>query len=280
MPIEQGWRERDPYSGEPGLGTGPRGTRRRLDLAAACLLLAALLFAAVLGYAAFRRQVRLNQQLIAEIDKDLVADPHRILTLVRQGADVNTRSPASGGTPLFLASRLEDGALVEELLARGARVDERVNNMTPLCAVAGEGGSGPTVERLLAHGAEPNCWWQGYTPLMLEAAADHATTVRALLEHGAALNARDSRGRTALVFAARNGAVHSVAELVGAGADPEARDFSGALPIAYALSYFKANPWPALRERYVRTIRLLRELKRNRRRRSGASAVPVERTRR
>uniref|UniRef100_UPI00398E78C5 ankyrin repeat domain-containing protein 61-like n=1 Tax=Pristiophorus japonicus TaxID=55135 RepID=UPI00398E78C5 len=99
-----------------------------------------------------------------------------VAILARHGADLEARDQ-HGMTPLHMASGVLDRRMTEELLGRGARVDCRVagSGSTPLqlavCAASGKGG-----QRL---GAGLCC-------------------VRALLGAGAAVDARDRRGRTAV----------------------------------------------------------------------------------
>src|SRR5262249_20043123 len=61
-------------------------------------------------------------------------------------------------------------------------------------------------------------------PLALAAVRNAADRVRAMLDRGAAADARDSGGITPLMWAARSGAVDAMAVLLEAGADPNARD--------------------------------------------------------
>ena len=52
-------------------------------------------------------------------------------------------------------------------------------------------------------------------------------TVKLLLARGASLEARDDRGRTALMIAAQRGHAQIVTTLLAVGADPKARDREG-----------------------------------------------------
>ncbi|MFF5259362.1 ankyrin repeat domain-containing protein [Actinomadura viridis] len=95
--------------------------------------------------------------------------------------------------------------------------------------------------------------------LLVAAAKGDAAGVRDALQGGAALEARDSRGRTALLLAAAADHVESAEVLVKAGADPDARDFqhdtaflvtgsTGSVAMLRAL--LAAGPDPSLTNRH------------------------------
>src|SRR5262249_44148945 len=100
-------------------------------------------------------------------------------------------------------------------------------------------GSADALKVLLAHGADPNARESslGETALIWAAAENHASAVRILIEHGAVVDLRSTErsdeqlqrmrrlrgvvtrgGWTALMYAARQGAVDAVRVLAGAGA--------------------------------------------------------------
>jgi ankyrin repeat protein len=68
------------------------------------------------------------------------------------------------------------------------------------------------------------------TPLHSAAAGRNLTIVRALLEHGASVNARQQQGWTALHEAAQSGDQAMVELLLKHGANPNARNDSGVTP--------------------------------------------------
>lgn len=73
-------------------------------------------------------------------------------------------------------------------------------------------------------------------PLALVAARNAVGTVRQLLAEGHGADERDAGGLTALMWAARSGAVDAMTALLDAGADPNARDHrNGWTPLIHAI---------------------------------------------
>lgn len=68
---------------------------------------------------------------------------------------------------------------------------------------------------------------QGYLPLQWAALNDRVSCCAHLLEHGAAVGARDSIGQTSLHWAAVRGSLSAAEQLLRAGARLEARDGRG-----------------------------------------------------
>jgi ankyrin repeat protein len=158
-----------------------------------------------------------------------------------------------GATPMFLACENGSAAMIEKLLAAGADANAPVlpHGETALM-MAARSGNVDSVRVLLNHGANVNATenLRGTTALMWAAEQDHAEVVRRLATRGAEIGAQSkvftplqhrglgfaaagfgSRGRvgaaqtpqvkgglTALMFAAREGAIETVRALVAAGA--------------------------------------------------------------
>jgi ankyrin repeat protein len=191
------------------------------------------------------------------------------LAMLERGADA-FGADADDRTPLHHASRPALLPVLDALLARGADPNARDRaGATPL-HVALDGKPDevlPLVKSLIAHGADPESpaasgetplglalardatkleyWlrWNGWAlprrPLRdedLPAAAADPDAVARLLELGLPVDARDSRGATALLRASGAGALQSVQRLLAAHADPKLTVDTGASPLSAAVS--------------------------------------------
>lgn len=147
--------------------------------------------------------------------------------LLSRGANVNV-SRADGITVLMLAARACPPEIVRELLRRKAEINAKDNDgATPLMYAAREGQT--EVGRvLLSAGAVNRADSHRQTPLMCAAVNGHTEFVRLLLQQGAQPNARDGKGRTALLLTATYGDYPSVIRaLLDGGADAKATDAGG-----------------------------------------------------
>ncbi|WP_245808505.1 ankyrin repeat domain-containing protein [Deinococcus hopiensis] len=120
---------------------------------------------------------------------------------------VNTFSP-DGFSPLGLAAFFGQESVAEELLARGADVNQASENamrVQPLHSAAA-GNHTAIALRLLNAGAEVNAAQHGgFTPLMSAAQNGNAALVEALLAAGADPTARTEDGRGAACLAKEEG---------------------------------------------------------------------------
>lgn len=141
--------------------------------------------------------------------------------LLGKGADPKTVDEAGDG-PLGSAAGAGDVEMLKELLTAGASVNERSNRggslrgLTPLLRAAGA-NCFECVRVLVAHGSdidtvsnEPRVVKAGLqehgklTPLLMAAQYGNSELIRFLLDKGASLEARDSRGLTPLMIAVTN----------------------------------------------------------------------------
>ena len=176
-------------------------------------------------------------------------DVETVGLLLDAGADVDATNDL-GATPLWTAGQNGSTAMVGRLLTAGANPNlALLAGETPLM-VAARSGAPDVVELLLTHGAEADARGaRGQTALMWAAAQHHPAVVDVLLAHGAAIRARSEvwsqvmavpphgqpeynreiphGGNTALLFAARVGAVAPVRRLIAAGADVDDTDAWG-----------------------------------------------------
>ncbi len=121
-------------------------------------------------------------------------DLGRVENMLKAGIDPNT--PTSlGNRPLLIAAKKRNPALLEMLVANGARVDAPDRN--------------------------------GLTALMAAASMGLAQNVRILISAGANLNARDEKGATPLIWAAISGHPQVVEILLAHGADEKVRNRDG-----------------------------------------------------
>ncbi|XP_034549277.1 ankyrin repeat domain-containing protein 50 [Notolabrus celidotus] len=126
--------------------------------------------------------------------------------LLERGADPGHRDH-DGMTPLLLAAYEGNDDVVELLLEAGADVDETAGPDGNICAAA------------------------AVTPLLAAAAMGHMKTVSRLLFWGAAVDAIDCEGRTALSLAAARGTVEVVRSLLDRGLDENHKDDLGWTPL-------------------------------------------------
>ena len=159
--------------------------------------------------------------------------------LIQAGADVN-RPNDLGATPLWAASQNGSETMVGRLLEAGADPNAALLlGETPIM-VASRSGNRVVVEQLITEGGDVNARAaRDQTALMWAAAQKHPDVVEVLLAHGADVHARSEvwskvmavvphtyynrdiphGGDTALMFAARGGALSSARALVAAGAN-------------------------------------------------------------
>jgi ankyrin repeat protein len=147
-----------------------------------------------------------------------------VRALLTQKVDVNA-ALADGSTALHWAVHRDDLATVDLLIRAGARV-KVANDLgaTPL-HLACENRNGPMVERLLQAGGDPHAALErGATVLMECARSGELAPVKALLAHGANVNAKEPlHDQTALMWAAAQQHPQVVEALIQAGADIKAR---------------------------------------------------------
>ncbi len=161
--------------------------------------------------------------------------------LIRAGASVKAAN-RYGVQPVSLAATNGSARAIELLLAAGASASATSGGGEPVIMTAARTGSAEVVKVLVAKGADVNVREPafGETALMWAAAENHADVVRLLVELSAEVNARSRvvaapvlefprsggpnspfprGGWTALMFAARDGAIDAARALAESGAD-------------------------------------------------------------
>jgi len=126
-----------------------------------------------LHWAAFREDLELTKILIAA------------------GAEVKAATRDGGITPLFLACKNGNAAIIGELLKAGADANSMNENGTTALMTAASSGNADAVKVLLDRGADVKTKEKahGQTALMFAAALNRAAVVKMLIEHGSELDA-------------------------------------------------------------------------------------------
>ncbi|MEO5760671.1 MAG: ankyrin repeat domain-containing protein [Vicinamibacteria bacterium] len=152
--------------------------------------------------------------------KDRVA----LRSLLKSGADVN-EAMGDGLTAIHQVAIDGDTESAQLLIYAGAnlKATTRLGGYTPLL-IAAKNGDAAMVETLLKGGADPNtATTNGTSPLMFASASGNVVAVRLLLEKGADVGAKEkAMNQTALMFAAANGRTDAVKLLLSRGADVKA----------------------------------------------------------
>lgn len=161
--------------------------------------------------------------------------------LLDKGADPNLPG-RSGVPPLSAAAFKGNREIVELLLASGSKPNEiDASGKAPILYAAAWGFT-PIVRRLLDAGVDVNTrygndltalmWAAGYADGAGE--RDAETVVTLLIDRGAAIDAADNRGRTALMIATELGHAAIVDLLIDRGADTSPRDKDGKTALDFA----------------------------------------------
>lgn len=160
--------------------------------------------------------------------------------LLAAGANPNTAN-RYGVAPLHEAATVRNAAMIRLLLQAGANPNASYGEGETPLMIAARTGNLDAVRLLVEAGADVNAAeaFRGLTPLMFAAVENHADVVRALVAAGADPNARTVRytfqklvggaggiihdrpegSLTALILAARQGAIEAGEALLSAGAD-------------------------------------------------------------
>ncbi|GIX38562.1 MAG: hypothetical protein KatS3mg127_1801 [Silanimonas sp.] len=165
-----------------------------------------------------------------------------VAMLLANGADPRI-ADRDGNTPLHHAARSTDPAVAAQLLDAGADLAALNHEGQPPLALALASGNWRVARFLLERGARPEL--PEAPPALLAAASgedDDPAGVQLLLRHRAKVDARDARGRTALLEAIAAGHAAIAEALLDAGASVALADGEG----RNALLEAAASPNPAL----------------------------------
>lgn len=161
-----------------------------------------------------------------------VDDERTLAAMLKRGFDPETLD-AKGQSALHLAMRDEAPRVAAVLFAQPRlRIDEpNAADETPLMLAALR-GQRAWVEQLLARGARINR--PGWTPLHYAASGPEPAIVTLLLDRGADIEAPSPNGTTPLMMAARYGAQGAAETLLARGADARRRNDTGATAADFA----------------------------------------------
>lgn len=170
--------------------------------------------------------VAVQAQPTADFFKAVAIDDAQTLRSILAGGFDANAIDARGQTALHLALRDESPRVVEALLAQpGLRIDAvNANDETPLMLAALRGNRA-VVETLMARGARINR--PGWTPLHYAASGPDPRIVGLLLDRGADIEAPSPNRTTPLMMGARYGAQGVAELLLQRGADPRKRNDAG-----------------------------------------------------
>jgi ankyrin repeat protein len=170
-------------------------------------------------------------------------DTEKVKLLLARGAEVNARA-ATGITPLMIAARYKSNMeVVRLLLQKGAKpnVKQAVRNDASALFYAVMAGDAETAGALIAAGAKLDHPMKVLgtiptSPLVFAAMGDEARLVDFLISKGAAADAVDRDGLSALAWAVISNHVDTVQVLLARGARVNRVDNFGMTPLLYAAS--------------------------------------------
>ncbi len=151
-----------------------------------------------------------------------------IKALVAAGADVNAKD-SDDMTSLMLAAQDGNAACVKALIAAGADINAKNSDGMTALLLAAETGNEKYNKAV--KGSDGVTRFFEVTPK-----GGNMDCVKALITAGADVNAKDSKGMTALLGAAMGGNADCLKALIDAGADVNAKDSDGQTALIWAIS--------------------------------------------
>ncbi len=160
-----------------------------------------------------------------------------VRALIDKGADPDDGGP-NDFTPLRTAVLNNQREIIDVLVEKGAALDGKPDSEgSPLTSATAADDDGALVRLLLQKGADPDVPNKhGETALMNAAKGLREKAVEAMIAGGADLGLRDGRGQTALFIACNVARSDTpvIGALLDAGADPNAADNTGIMPLMLA----------------------------------------------
>jgi ankyrin repeat protein len=156
--------------------------------------------------------------------------------LIAKGAKVDAKNKR-GNTPLSLAAVTDYEAIAQLLIAKGANVNAQNKKRSSPLMLAAFAGHKDVAEVLIAKGAKVDAKnKKGITPLSGAAATGHRDVAELLIAKGADVNAEDKLYNTPLHWAAVTGRWEVAELLIAKGADVNAENIDHETPLTVAMS--------------------------------------------
>ena len=152
-----------------------------------------------------------------------------VAELLKAGADADAKNKDLY-TPLHYATLINCERTVETLLSGGSRIDAENNDGDTAFNLARKNNHQKIIEMINQRKLHLNS--EFFKAVVVDLDFEKAKT---FLAKGANVNTRDGERNTALHYAAANGEVESVVELLKAGADAEAKNKNLDTPLHYAV---------------------------------------------
>jgi ankyrin repeat protein len=171
---------------------------------------------------------------------DVGAKPAMVALLIKAGADVNLKygepqkSVYPGRSVLMTASSSGNREIVDLLLKAKPDVNATDDDGETALTIAVEDGHPELIATLAKAGANMNIAYQHWTPLLWAIENANAAAIDELLKVGADPNKAGENGESPLMVAVTFKSAPTVAKLIAAKADVNAKDRSGYTALRYA----------------------------------------------
>lgn len=183
-----------------------------------------------------RKLVRSGADTRGALHAAVRGDHGTIVTDLLDGGSSLADKDTAGDAPLHLASKVGTSKMVQLLLRKGADKDALNNKeTTPLFLAAIYGNMGAALA-LLDAGADANvtCGEDNESAVHRAVGMGRVDILRAMIKHGADVNAGDTSKLTPLHQAVSGHQVEAIGVLIQAGANIEARSLMGCTPLHLA----------------------------------------------